>query len=83
MTRVPHDQGEPKTRWLSVSGGGAFGFLVRRHTDDDSQAPYDNWARSLEDALSYGDSYGVSREDWYEPEHPWVNAPPSAGFKGG
>lgn len=79
---IPYDQSEPETRWLSVSGGEGFGFLIRRHTDEDSQAPYDDWALSLEDALSYGDSHSVSREDWHKPEHPWVNAPPPVGFKG-
>jgi hypothetical protein len=82
VARIPHDQSEPETSWLSVSGDESFGFLVRPHADEDSQSPYDDWAHSLEDALSYGDSHRVSREDWHEPEHPWANAPPPVDFKG-
>jgi hypothetical protein len=82
VASVPPDNGDADTRWLSLSGGEGFGFLVRRHTDEDSRAQYDHWAQSLEDALSYGDAYGVSRKDWHKPEHPWVSAPPPVGFKG-
>jgi hypothetical protein len=82
VAQVPLDESEPDTRWLSVSGGEGFGFLIRRHTDQDSKAPYDDWAHSLEEAVHFGDAYGVSRSDWRKPDRPWVNAQPPVGFKG-
>ena len=82
VAMVPLNKDDPDTRWLSISGGEGFGFLIRRHSAEDSESPFDDWQLTLEHALSYGDAYGVSRSDWRKPDRPWENAPPPAGFNG-
>jgi hypothetical protein len=82
VAEVQPDESDPETRWLSISGGEGFGFLIRRHVEKDSHASFDNWAHSLEDALAYGDAYGLSNVDWHQPDSEWLNAPPPVGFKG-
>ena len=82
VAQLPPDQGDSGSRWLSVSGGEGFGFLVREHSVEDRESPYDQWAASLEDALAYGNAYGVSQSDWHQPSRPWASAPPPVGFKG-
>ena len=70
-----------ETRWLSISGGPGFGFLIRRHAAEDARTPYDSWAQTLDDAMAHGDAYGIARANWHRPDPAWLNAPPPARFR--
>lgn len=71
---------DPKTRWLSISGSHAGGFLIRCHRAEDARTHFDAWASSLEDAMAYGDAYGISHHDWHRPDI-WVNGSPPGGYQ--
>lgn len=81
VAKLPIDESYA-ARWLSISGGEPGGYVIREHVTEDGRSPYDSWAATLDEALAYGDAYGLSRDDWYSPSPVWVNAGPPVGFGG-
>src|ERR1700730_9614333 len=81
VVKLPRQASESSEPWLSLSGGGTLGFIVREHSAEDGPAAWDQWFDKLEQAQAMSEAYGVPTSEWQAPDTTWLEAPPPAGFE--